>query len=116
MPTNAIGAGNRLTTICGPRDVITDAMKLAYVEGYPSFNAMVKEWLAERVAEAYRTGRLIDRTAQRSLEIAGVFVAFLGVAAVTITALAGENDTRTARVRRVSRRRDEVCEVADALA
>ena len=114
MATNPIPRGTCNFPVNLPLELRRDIGRLAFSDG-KALGRWFREVAEAAVAEAYRTGRLIDRTAQRSLEIAGVFVVALGIGAVLGACVSGENDPRA--FRRVSRRRrDEVCEVADVLA
>lgn len=112
MPTKPLPIGTCNFPVNAPVELRRDVGRLAYAQG-KSLGAFTRELWERAVADAYRTGKLVDRIAQRSLEISAVLVAMFGIAAAVLAAAMGDNSQRTARIQRVSRRREDVCEVAD---
>lgn len=105
MATKPLPPGTCNFPVNLPVDLRRDAGRLAYAAD-KSLGAWLREMVAQQVSDAYSKGRLVDRSAQRSLEL-GMSIAFAaGLGFVAAAALSGDSEPRT--FRRPGRRRDNI--------
>lgn len=105
MPTRPLPPGTCNFPVNLPVDLRRDAGRLAYAAD-KSLGAWLREMVAVQVSDAYAKGHLIDRSAQRSLELGLCALFAAGVGFVAAAALSGDSEPRA--FRRPGRRRDNI--------